>query len=351
MRTALVPPRAFVLAAGVLLAASALSLSFWVITAHSHREWILPGGSMANSRSHGGSQGSAPANYSAVATNTHACHQCRTVFNRDDGTGYPPVAFRGRMANLVSPSMFRDMADYVISWPWSHFGESVYRLPLRDLNRCLPAVPIVYWKADGSPKHVAAITRRVISFPKPFILITGQSDTPVPSRFPDVLSSPQLLRWFGQNNDMLPLHPKFTPIPIGLNCWEHCTAMERYLTARKPGVDATPKKTFLVNFSPNTDAKRGKIRALLCNSELSTNTTCVNWVRTCCELSLWYEPLEVHIMRTHAGRRADSIRSIGGACVTKLRGYLAAYVRHISCIVFASYVDCYHTMLLTASVR
>ena len=176
--------------------------------------------------------------------------------------------------------MFRDMSDYVISWPWAHFGESVNQLPLLELDHCLPAVPIVYWQPDRSPEGVAAITQRVVSFPKPFILVTGQSDNPVPSRFPDVLSSPQLLRWFGQNNDMLPPHPKFTPIPIGLNCWEHCAAMERYLATRESGVDLTPtKKTFLVNFSPRTDARRATIRELFCDSsELAADTTCVQWV-------------------------------------------------------------------------
>lgn len=251
--------RACHLAALILVAASAVSLWFRVSTAQIVQMRYT--GLTADSK-------------------RQPCRECRILFNRDNDTGYPPVAFRGRKADFVSPSMFRDMADYVISWPWAHFDESVNQLPLSDLDHCLPAVPVVYWQPSGSPEDVAAITQRVVSFPKPFILITGQSDNPVPTRFPDVLSSPQLLRWFGQNNDMLPPHPKFTPIPIGLNCWEHCAAMERYLATRESDVDLTPtKKTFLVNFSPRTDARRATIRELFCDSsELAADTTCVQWV-------------------------------------------------------------------------
>ena len=50
--------------------------------------------------------------------------QCKWTYDEATG-GYPPVANDGRrdLANYVCPSMFRDMSDYVYSWPYAHFSE------------------------------------------------------------------------------------------------------------------------------------------------------------------------------------------------------------------------------------
>ncbi|KKQ48839.1 MAG: hypothetical protein US69_C0013G0016 [candidate division TM6 bacterium GW2011_GWF2_38_10] len=50
----------------------------------------------------------------------------------------------------------------------------------------------------------------------PVILITQNSDLPAPGKFAHYLDHPNIIHWFGQNCDIKPLHPKFTPIPIGL---------------------------------------------------------------------------------------------------------------------------------------
>jgi len=212
------------------------------------------------------------------------CEKCRTQFDSAGGTGYPPVAFPGPKGDMISPSMFRDMADYVISWPFAHFGESVYQVAPDDLDHCLPPVPVVYWQPDGT--KVAEITRRVNTFPKPFILVTGQSAYSVPSQYPGVLSSPRLLRWFGQYNDMLPVHPKFTPIPVGLNCWEHCTAVEQVLANRQRSEGAVPprKKLFIVNFTTKTHPERSRIKDMFCKGRLSKETSCNDWVGLTCTI-------------------------------------------------------------------
>lgn len=38
-----------------------------------------------------------------------------------------------------------------------------------------------------------------------------------------VLRDPNLVRWFAQNNDVS--RPKLSPVPIGLNCFEHAPEM------------------------------------------------------------------------------------------------------------------------------
>jgi hypothetical protein len=42
-----------------------------------------------------------------------------------------------------------------------------------------------------------------------------------------LLDDPYLIRWYAQNNDEP--HPKITPIPIGLNRFEHAEAMHEAL--------------------------------------------------------------------------------------------------------------------------
>jgi hypothetical protein len=50
----------------------------------------------------------------------------------------------------------------------------------------------------------------------PVIIITHNSDDPAPGNYAKFLDNPKIIRWFGQNCDVNPLHPKFTPIPIGI---------------------------------------------------------------------------------------------------------------------------------------
>lgn len=42
-----------------------------------------------------------------------------------------------------------------------------------------------------------------------------------------VLGDPNLVHWFAQNSDGA--HPKLSPVPIGLNCFEHAPEMDEAL--------------------------------------------------------------------------------------------------------------------------
>lgn len=50
--------------------------------------------------------------------------QCQWTYNEDEG-GYPPVANEGRhhLAQYVCAATFRDLSDYVYSWPYHRFSE------------------------------------------------------------------------------------------------------------------------------------------------------------------------------------------------------------------------------------
>jgi hypothetical protein len=46
-----------------------------------------------------------------------------------------------------------------------------------------------------------------------------------------VLNDPNLVHWFAQNGDVV--HSKLSPIPIGLNCFEHAPEMDQALRILK----------------------------------------------------------------------------------------------------------------------
>jgi hypothetical protein len=172
---------------------------------------------------------------------------CRWPY--DEAKGYPTTAFSGALADYVCPSMFRDLADYVFKWPFSHFKEKVATTSPNVAASCLPPVPIIYCHA-GSISDLTIWAKK--SLRRPFILVTGQSDFPV-SRMKRVLNDPNLVTWFAQNSDMT--HPKLVPIPIGLNCFEHAPEMHQALRLLKSTGPQKRDKLVLVNFG-NTHPSR-----------------------------------------------------------------------------------------------
>jgi hypothetical protein len=189
--------------------------------------------------------------------------------------GYPGVAFTGALEAFVCPSMFRDLADFVWSFPFGWFNESDIRVAARDVAaRCLPPVPIIYTQTESS--HTGSLTEwsRTL-FKRPYILISGQSDFPNPSTMRGILSDPFLVRWYGQNADAT--HAKFTPLPIGLNCFEHAPEMAAVLSGFAAGAGFPVKredKLALVNFG-TTHPGRGVARAYFCAPPRSTWASCI----------------------------------------------------------------------------
>ena len=68
--------------------------------------------------------------------------ECTWIYDESLG-GYPPVANDGRtdLATYICPSTFRDLSDYVYSWPYSRFAENKIWVADHDLAvRNLPPV-------------------------------------------------------------------------------------------------------------------------------------------------------------------------------------------------------------------
>ena len=52
--------------------------------------------------------------------------------------------------------------------------------------------------------------------PRPFVLVSGGSDTSTPGPWRQALEDPRLIRWFAENGELASPHPKFEPMPIGM---------------------------------------------------------------------------------------------------------------------------------------
>jgi hypothetical protein len=223
----------------------------------------------------GGGGGFAAPPSTALSSSTRderrdACKRsCRWAY--DEQKGYPTTAFSGALADYVCPSMFRDLADYVFQWPFSHFKEKVTTAPPDVAASCLPPVPIIYSHAGPPIAKMAVWSKKFLR--RPYILVTGQSDFPV-SKAKGVLGDPNLVKWFAQNSDMN--HPKLVPIPIGLNCFEHAPEMHQALRALKTSSGPPARqKLVLVNFG-NTHPSRKQIWEHFCgrNSANKKFATC-----------------------------------------------------------------------------
>jgi hypothetical protein len=140
-----------------------------------------------------------------------------------EGAGPPSRIWPRNFAEteLVCPTMFRDLADFVWHFPFSHFSEipPTFHSNYEEIARCFLPGAIIYAQTGESIQSFTSAM--AIHIEVPFIFITGQSDYG-PNHFKSaeaLLKLPKLIAWFAQNVDLD--HPKLIPIPIGLNCHEH----------------------------------------------------------------------------------------------------------------------------------
>jgi len=183
--------------------------------------------------------------------------------------------------------MFRDLSDFVLDFPFEQYNEHAYFGDDVDVlndptSPCLAPVPIIYWQNDLT--SLSDITK-LEQIPFKFILLTGQSDYNAPALYRSILINPNLVHWFGQNSDVLTsgsydYQDKFSPIPIGVNCFDHAEALHAFYHISPP-----PKKVnlLLVNFSTMTNPiLRSPVKEKFCKSEgrssqFAAHTKCIDW--------------------------------------------------------------------------
>lgn len=117
-------------------------------------------------------------------------------------------AERGSSFPFISGDTFRSFADHV-------FDEEHPQLNPFDVKEG----QIVFVKTDYLPIFFGYYHPYIAV---PYILLTHNSDCPIPSDYRGYLEDPKLMAWFGQNLEGQP-HPKLYPIPIGIanRCWPH----------------------------------------------------------------------------------------------------------------------------------
>ena len=194
--------------------------------------------------------------------------------------------------------MFRDMADYVVLFPFEHHGESMTTVSIVDVAPCLRPGAIIYCKSEGIPDFCNILLPHLT---QPFVFITGQSTVEPVDFCPSLLDHPLLIRWFAQNAEHT--HEKLETIPLGLNCFEHAEEMHTFLQSRKDELDApkAERKLALVNFGTTSHPGRPKLRETLCQrswidcppftrNSIRGNPHLVEMYRNHSNYVFWYSP-------------------------------------------------------------
>jgi len=95
--------------------------------------------------------------FQSVEPQTTYDKQCQWTYNEATG-GYAPVANEGRrhLAGYICAAVFRDMSDYVYSWPYHRFSEyDVWVADLELAARNLPPVSkILHVRTAGVHFHL-----------------------------------------------------------------------------------------------------------------------------------------------------------------------------------------------------
>jgi len=117
--------------------------------------------------------------------------------------------------NFVCPQNFRNLADWVYSWP-NQFHEQLTKTTDqgKHIAPCLPSGSIIYVRQWA----ITDFFDKVYPYLKnDFVLITGEGDVSSPHNL-EQLEAPdsKIIHWFGQNGQYdVSKSKKFTHIPIG----------------------------------------------------------------------------------------------------------------------------------------
>lgn len=125
---------------------------------------------------------------------------------------------------------------------------------------------------EGSTVFVNAdILRRFFSeihphIPYPYILISHNSDHPIPGPFLPYLNDNKIIAWFGQNVTAASQHPKLYPIPIGIanRRWPHGN-IDTFQKMQKDCIQLQKNIPLYGNFSLSTHPERSPLADIFRN--------------------------------------------------------------------------------------
>jgi len=110
-----------------------------------------------------------------------------------------------------------------------------------------PENNIFFVKTDYIKEFATAILPKINY---KFILLTHDSDYPIPGVAPEILENPYLIKWIGMNAHII--HPKLQAIPIGManEVWPHGN---KEVVTKIIEENNTKKNLIYCNFDPNTN--------------------------------------------------------------------------------------------------
>lgn len=164
---------------------------------------------------------------------------------------------RGSSYPYISGDTFRAYSNYYYDETGGNFHP--YKVKEGD---------IIFVKTEKLKKFIISIHKKIRH---KYILITHNSDLPIPGRFASFLDDEKLIAWFGQNVEGS-AHPKLHPIPIGLanKKWNHGNT--DLVKQKQVSLTATNRNLLLyMNFSVHTHFKeRSFVANLFMNKSYCT---------------------------------------------------------------------------------
>ncbi|MCA3555399.1 hypothetical protein [Aestuariivirga sp.] len=117
----------------------------------------------------------------------------------------------------VHSESIRECADLVIDYESNVEHPKRRQAPLSFIAPLAAAIPrgaVVHVKTD----HVAEFASAILpQLRQPIVLVTGDSDMAPVRSHRGLLDHPMIGHWFAQNCDLGEVHPRLSPIPIGLD--------------------------------------------------------------------------------------------------------------------------------------
>lgn len=163
---------------------------------------------------------------------------CVFVFAITLGNCYVAGHDRSSSYPYISGDTFRAYSDFIYDETQRSFSPS----NVKKGNT-------VFVKTDLLQEFFSAVHPNI---PQPYILISHNSDYPIPGNFVNFLDDPKIIAWFGQNVENYH-HPKLYPIPIGIanKMWSHGNV--QIWNTMRPQASSFPKDILLyLNFNIST---------------------------------------------------------------------------------------------------
>lgn len=184
----------------------------------------------------------------------------------------------------LCPQNFKNIADFVfdVDGLYNEKLEMSNHALLDESSTCKDGL-IIYVRGGMVDSFFKEVYPQIVFR---FVLVTGAHVASVPSETGAhflTQANSKIIHWYGQNPSKLTvaIRDRFTPIPLGLNCFEHSNALDS-IAMKVLGGDSVPTGSYnpivrfpvheinssrlvLANFNPKTHESREPLWKLICD--------------------------------------------------------------------------------------